>query len=379
MTYLDIHILQTVPPSNLNRDDTGSPKSAVFGGVRRARVSSQSWKRAARAHFNATLDTTNIGYRTKRVVDLVANAITGHGTDDKTAAELATAVVKAAGITTKAPRKPKKDTKTEGDGNVVTEQSDYLIFVSAGQIAKLAELAVAAHGNGQPVAKSDAKKAFKADQSFDVALFGRMVADDAELNIDAAAQVAHAISVHAVDNEFDYFTAVDDLQAADNQTGAGMIGTVEFNSSTLYRYATLNVAQLQQNLGDTAATGRAAAAFVDAFVRSMPTGKQNTFANRTLPEAVLVVARDDQPVNLVGAFEDPIVRKNGESTIGQTAQALGSWNDELAAAYGSPSATWLVGTMKATEPLAEVGDLVNLEQLVREVETLAARTAGHVE
>ena len=124
------------------------------------------------------------------------------------------------------------------------------------------------------------------------------------MNVDAAAQVAHAISVHPVETEFDYFTAVDDYLQAD-ESGAGMIGTVEFNSSTLYRYATVDVNRLADNLGDAVAARRAVEAFVESFVRSMPTGKQTTFANRTLPEAVVVMVRDSQPINLVGSLREP--------------------------------------------------------------------------
>lgn len=145
-----------------------------------------------------------------------------------------------------------------------------------------------------------AKAALSRDHSVDVALFGRMVADDANLNVDAACQVAHAISTHAVATEFDYYTAVDDQNPAE-ETGAGMIGTIEFDSATLYRYATINVPALLRSLGDTEATAQAVEAFVRSFATSMPTGKQNTFANRTAPDAVVVMVRPDRPVNLVGA------------------------------------------------------------------------------
>ena len=149
--------------------------------------------------------------------------------------------------------------------------------------------------------KKQYRDALKAAPSMDMALFGRMVADDPSLNYDAAAQVAHSISTHAVQNEYDYFTAVDDCQAEDN-AGAGHLGTVEYNSSTLYRYATVNVMELAGQLG-AAQAAETVRAFGEAFLFSMPTGKQNTFANRTLPDAVYVTLREDQPVNLCGAFE----------------------------------------------------------------------------
>ena len=139
-----------------------------------------------------------------------------------------------------------------------------------------------------------------------MALFGRMVADDPSLNYDAAAQVAHSISTHTVQNEFDYFTAVDDCAPEDN-AGAGHLGTVEYNSATLYRYATVNVLELVRTLG-----AEQAAQTVRASVRRSsapcPPASQNSFANRTLPDAVYVTLRQDQPVNLCGALKSRCAR-----------------------------------------------------------------------
>jgi len=136
-----------------------------------------------------------------------------------------------------------------------------------------------------------------------------MVADDPALNTDASAQVAHAISTHKVENEYDYYTAMDD-RSPEDQAGAGMIGTIEFNSSTLYRYATVAAHDLKKNLGDANVAAKAVKEFVRAFICSMPTGKLNTFANNTPPYSVMLAVRRDQPVNMVGAFETPV--KAGE-------------------------------------------------------------------
>ena len=144
----------------------------------------------------------------------------------------------------------------------------------------------------------------------DIALFGRMVVDDPSLNEDASAQVAHAISTHAVQTEFDFFTAIDDLQPEDN-AGAGMLGTIEFNSSTMYRYANVAVHELYRQLGDKEQTLNALKLFIEAFANSLPTGKSNTFANQTLPQAILVTLRSDRPVNLVSAFEEPVKSSDG--------------------------------------------------------------------
>jgi CRISPR-associated protein Cas7/Cse4/CasC subtype I-E len=156
--------------------------------------------------------------------------------------------------------------------------------MSTAQARELAKLVVE---NPKPGVK-ESQLALRLNPGIDIALFGRMVADDPTLNTDACAQVAHSISTHKVSNEYDYFTAVDDFSSEDS-AGAGHIGTVEFNSSTLYRYATVAVHELYKQLaGDTA---DAVCEFVRAFICSMPTGKQNTFANRTLPDAVLVALR----------------------------------------------------------------------------------------
>ena len=284
--YLDIHVIQTVPPSCINRDDTGSPKTAVYGGVTRARVSSQSWKRAMRDLFHDLLPENQLGVRTKKIVRMVADAILAQGGDEEKAMAMAENVLKAAGLTITSAE--------EGTGA--------LFFMSRAQADALARLALAE----EAPSKAQAQKALLQEPGVDVALFGRMVASDKGLNVDATAQVAHSLSTHKVSNEYDYFTAVDDLTPQDT-AGAGHIGTVEFNASTLYRYGTLAVHELAELLVE--GTPQAVKIFVDAFVRSMPTGKQNTFANRTLPDAVMVCLREDQPINLVGAFENPVKAK----------------------------------------------------------------------
>ena len=293
-TIIDIHILQTVPPSNLNRDDTGSPKTAIYGGVRRARVSSQAWKRAVRLAFPQYLDPSQLAVRTKRVGEAVAEHITAMAPElaDR-ASELSHEVLKAAGLVKKDPK--------NGDA-----EADYLLFLSRRQQENLAREAVDATREGRSLDPKRLKVLVNTDHSVDIAMFGRMVADVSDINVDAAVQVAHAISVHAVDNEFDYYTAVDDRKYDAQETGAGMIGTIEFNSSTLYRYAAIDVNRLHDTLGDAGATRKAVEAFLLAFAISMPSGKRNTFANGTRPDVVVVQLRDSQPINMVGAFEEPI-------------------------------------------------------------------------
>ncbi len=374
-TVLDLHVLQTVPPSNINRDDTGSPKTAYYGGVRRARVSSQAWKRATRKAFDDLLDRDQLGVRTKRVVDLVAERIQelASGTAPEDSVQQATSVLKAAGIELKKPTRGKNAEQEH-------EQPGYLLFLSRSQVDRLAALAVEAARSGGSVEKKDAKAAADSRHSVDVALFGRMVADATDLNVDAAAQVAHAISVHAVDNEFDYFTAVDD-RAPDDNAGAGMIGTVEFNSSTLYRYATLDVDALRANLagteGEQDATAAAVRAFVRAFVTSMPTGKQTTFAHRTLPDAVVVQLREAQPVNLVGAFEDAVEAGESGGRLEQAVARLVEHSRDVDAAYGgAPTASWVVRVGSATRALEDLGEVVGLDRLVDAVGERVGEPAG---
>ena len=341
--YVDFHVLQTVPPSCVNRDDTGSPKTSVYGGSVRARVSSQAWKHAMRVMFTEEMsDAVETGYRTKKGADLVAKQITLLAPESD-AEKLAKKAIESAGI-----KSDDKGTKA-------------LFFMSEAQAKALAELAVDGCTD-----KKLYKEALKAAPSADMALFGRMVADDPSLNYDAAAQVAHSISTHTVQNEFDYFTAVDDCAPEDN-AGAGHLGTVEYNSATLYRYATVNVLELVRTLGAERAA-QTVRAFGEAFIRSMPTGKQNSFANRTLPDAVYVTLRQDQPVNLSRAFEKP-VRKSEEGYAEPSKMALKQYAKELYNTFAeAPEQSFTVGTglEELAQPMPLNTMLAALEKAVEE-------------
>ena len=347
-TYVDIHIIQNLPPSCVNRDDSGSPKSAVYGGVRRLRVSSQSWKRATRLYFNDILDAKDVGVRTKRVVEVLAERITEDAPElAGDAAGLAEKVFAAAKIKLSSPR-GKKD---------APQESGYLLFLSTSQIERLAGLAIASARGGEALDAKTVKKIFKETHAVDIALFGRMVADDTDLNVDAACQVAHAISTHAAENEYDFFTAVDDEKnrSEEEDAGAGMMGTVEFSSATMYRYATVNLDMLVENLGDGEAALRALEVFIKGFCLSMPTGKQNTFANRTLPEAVVVLVRDDQPVSLVGAFEKPIRTNEADGYLARSVEALADHARAIEDNYGLKPLAGLVVALQGGDALAPEG------------------------
>ena len=288
--YLDIHAIQTVPPSNINRDDSGSPKTAQYGGVRRARVSSQAWKRAIRQYF-AEHSGEKLGVRTKHIVEYVADQIRmiDSSSDHDRAMDLAENTLNSAGISTD------KKTRT----------AKALYFMGREQAEALAKAAIAGEKD-----KKKLQEILNKEPDIDIALFGRMVADDPSLNEDASAQVAHAISTHAVETEFDYYTAMDDCSPED-QAGAGMLGTIEYNAETLYRYANVAVHELVRQLGSREHAIAAIKLFVEAFAKSMPTGKINTFANATLPQVIMVNIRTDRPVSLVSAYEKPVRSDNG--------------------------------------------------------------------
>ena len=320
--YVDFHVLQTVPPSCVNRDDTGSPKTALYGGTKRARVSSQAWKNVMRQYFRTSFKEEFLGKRTKHVLDVMVNALSEmmpEGTEEEIHKK-AKKAIEDAGL--------KLNAKKEGE-------VDALFFFSNAQAKKLAELIILGEND-----KKLYKQALKEYPSVDMALFGRMVASDPSLNYDATAQVAHAISTHAVQNEYDYFTAVDDCSPEDN-AGAGHLGTIEYNSSTLYRYATINVSELQNSLGEI--TPEVIRKFLDAFVKTMPMGKQNTFANRTIPDMIYVTIRNDQPINLSGAFERAVISK-GNGYVEASKNALREYCEKIYKDYDmAPEKEYIVG------------------------------------
>lgn len=357
MNLVEIHIIQNVAPSNLNRDDTGSPKDAFFGGVRRARVSSQSQKRAVREYFRdvlaggTLLRQEDLAVRTKRLVEALAKELAARGRPE----EQAKAVVKVA---------------LGGMGLSVDRENltEYLLFMGRREIGRLADLIdrhwdalqqVAQAGEAAEEAKGKArKKAARAavpselskalgsildgGKAVDLALFGRMLADRPEWAVDAAAQVAHALSTHRVDREFDFYTAVDDLNPRE-ETGAGMMGDVEFYSACLYRYANVDLDQLAYNLqDDRELAARGVEAFLRAFTLTLPSGKQNSFAAHNPPGFVAFVVREaTMPRNLAGAFEKPIWASDGKSLSALSVEALLSTWEVFDRAYGRGRREWI--------------------------------------
>ncbi|WP_326557147.1 type I-E CRISPR-associated protein Cas7/Cse4/CasC [Micromonospora sp. NBC_01796] len=336
---IELHLLQSFPVSNLNRDDVGQPKTATFGGQLRGRISSQSLKRSARVLFtDRGLQAGETGVRTKRLVSSATRVLVDNGRDEAEAVAVAQAGLRALGFGI-------------DDKKQLTQ---YLLFVgnSAAELlaaycerdwdrlsADAAARAKAATKNSTTLkgerqqeekpskAKPDkqtlteAARILDARRVVDVALFGRMIADNKDFNVDAASQVAHAISTHAVVNEYDYYTAVDDLKPQD-ESGADMIGTVDFNAACYYRYANLHLDQLAKNLdGDTDLIDRATSAWLNAFIDAVPSGKQNSMAALTPPETLLVVVRDRGAWNLANAFLRPV--QDTDLMVGSTRALLG--------------------------------------------------------
>lgn len=346
-TLIEIHALQNFAPSNLNRDDTGAPKDALFGSTRRARISSQCGKRAVRGYFgekkeNGFFSSDELAVRTKRVYQAIVELL--EKKRDKTEA-LAKAEIALSYVKLKA---------AEGG------KTQYLLFLGHKEITGLAETIhefwdqivqapeepnEKGKGKGKKAAAAGAPKEvqeriesiFNGGKAVDVALFGRMLADMPENNQHAACQVAHAISTHAVEREFDFYTAVDDLKPEDT-AGADMLGTVEFNSACFYRYAVVDWDKLVQNLqDDKELAAKGLRAFLEGFVVAEPTGKQNTFAAHNPPEFIAVsVRRNTAPRNLANAYETAIRVKKDESLTKESAMRLSAKAVALDKLYGTP-------------------------------------------
>ena len=375
---VELHLLQSFPTSNLNRDDVGQPKSVTFGGVTRARISSQCLKRSARRlfpHFGLAENET--GMRTKRLLLATARLLEGR-TEGEPEQETRDLVREAL--------------HTLGFSIAEKERTEYLFFLGRKAAEHLADYcrdnrdalaeAAAARRAAEEKAEKEGKKArtkeakvrpdakaaevarrvLSADRAVDIALFGRMMADNRDFNVDAASQVAHALSTHAVATEFDYYTAVDDLKQmeADEDAGADMIGVVDFNAACYYRYANVDLEQLERNLdlrgADDDLVRRAVGAWLKAFVRATPSGKQNSMAARTQPEALLGVVREHGAWNLANAFLSPV---EGTDIMGESKKRMLRHFTELNGFYGDPGGDG--GEIKAVVGGAPSGPLPHLE------------------
>jgi CRISPR system Cascade subunit CasC len=315
--FIELHMIQNFAPSNLNRDDTNNPKDCEFGGHRRARISSQSLKRAIRQMpVFARTTQVDIGIRSKRMTEPIVDALVEAGRTKDEAQLVANALV-AAYYSKKEKMDDKKPEKTLYVLYFSREEIDGLVRTVLDGWDEALEMA----RKGQSLTKFVGPLVKETEQRTsapDIALFGRMLADKAQLNIDAACQVAHAISTHRVNMEMDFYTAVDELQEADQDegAGAGMMGFTGFNSACFYRYARVDWGQLVANLGDDVGLARRTVeGFLRAALDAIPTGKQNSFAAQNPTNLAMAIVRDDgQCWNLANAFETP-VRPGRESGL----------------------------------------------------------------
>lgn len=355
--FVELHMIQNFAPSCLNRDDTNSPKDCDFGGFRRARISSQCIKRSIRHHPDfAAHVATGIGVRTKLLVDTLAGALVEAGKPDTEATTVSRAVVEALVGTMQGDKTAVLiylgDDEVERIRDIVLERWDTLAPLAAEQEtadetpqneeapARRGKKAKAKTGPLQEAAAEIKKEFNSGTRAADIALFGRMVAENTNMNVDAACQVAHAISTHRASMEMDFYTAVDDLQPEEDP-GAGMMGTVEFNSSCFYRYSLIDLDKLIRNLGDDADLARAIVeAFIRAAVAAIPTGKQNSMAAQNPPSFVFAVVRDGgAPWSLANAFEKPVFpspQRGG--LVEQSISALDDYWGRLVGMYGDNGA-----------------------------------------
>lgn len=346
---LELHLIQNFAPSNLNRSDTGSPKDCIFGGVRRARISSQCFKRAMRTYFRNKFEKPeNLAERSTRLIENIVQRLVAKGRDEEQAKQVTLAALSSIGLKTK-----KDSMKTK-----------YLLFMGRDELGRIASTCdeyfdeLTKDKPSEETTKA-VKKALmdlmNEGKAADLGLFGRMLADLPERNRDAASQVAHAISTHKVGLEFDFFTAVDDLRPEDT-AGSDHLGTVEFNSACFYRYANVNIDKLRENLqNDDELTKATVAAYIRAAVEALPTGKQNSFATHEKPSLVFAVVRDSGMMSLANAFEKPVYSPAG-GLVDKSIEALADHYAKVTGVYGDNAVSRVFISTGDTEKAAQLGE-----------------------
>jgi len=324
---IELHILQSFPVTCLNRDDLGSPKSAVFGGVTRARISSQCLKRAIRMQAKEICPDLFKGERSRLIVEQIKKAVTKKDIEEALALDAAKKLC---------DHLAKFDTQAEKSKGMLKVKT--LMFLSPAEIAQAGEELAAAVQNGavdDKKIKDTAKrmKDVKLKDAADIALFGRMVASDHSLSVEGAALFSHALSTHRAESDVDFFTAVDDRQKEDpsvmdeDRAGSGMMGTLEYNSATYYRYVGLNVDMLWdedhlRQIQSKEDRERILNAFLRACLMAVPSARRNSMNGSTLPGYVLGLVRDKSyPLQLVNAFEQP-VRPKQDGLLEPSVKAL---------------------------------------------------------
>lgn len=333
----EIHILKNYPPTNLNRDDSGSPKTCVFGGVTRGRVSSQCLKRSWRtsAIFRDAVGETNLGIRTRKFPALVKNKLIELGVDE----EYAEAIQP---VLTGFGNKEGKESKT-GDS---TAQVCFYSPEDIDAVAQIVKAELEKCASVKDVRKMKAKDLLAAitdaqirPVTLDIAMFGRMVTCDSFKDVEASVQVAHAISTHKAHIESDYFTAMDDLLTGSSmeEAGAAMIGDCDYNSNCYYIYANIDSDALRSNMEYAENADEIVKKAIPALIRTMaftnPSGKQNSFAGHVLPSVVVVECKDQKiPTTMANAFVEPVF--GGKDLVAESAKRLAEEVDSTARNYG---------------------------------------------
>lgn len=333
ITKIEFHILQTFPPSSLNLDDTNLPKDCEFGGVRRARISSQCIKRAIRLHPDfQKLTGVSPAQRTRKLVEMVTSHLVEAGKAPGDTTQVASQFV--SDLLGSLDKKKKEET---------SPRSKVMFYISQEEQEKITQ-DILAHWDEigdkrirDSIIKEYIKEFRDRTSSPDIALFGRMLAEHPSLGMEASCQVAHAISTHRVNMEMDFFTAVDDLQTPDD-AGAGMMGVTGFNSATFYRYAAIDLGQLIHNLGgDTSLADKTVRAFTYALAKAIPGAKQNAFAAQTPPSLILAIVREDgQAWSLANAFQKPVKHNEQHSILQNSIIELDQHWQRLNNVYGDP-------------------------------------------
>ncbi|MEW6593570.1 MAG: type I-E CRISPR-associated protein Cas7/Cse4/CasC [Thermodesulfobacteriota bacterium] len=321
-TFIQLHLLTSYPPSNLNRDDLGRPKTAIMGGKTRLRVSSQAHKRAWRTsdQFEAAL-AGHIGVRTKEMGVEVYKALKEKSVPEGKAKAWAKQIAEVFGKAKKAnANKPLEELEIEQLAHFSPEEKAAIDAL----VNKLAA------SSTEPTS-DDLKLLRKNHTAADIAMFGRMLASAPAFNMDAAIQVGHAITVHDVAVEDDYFTAVDDLNSGEDDLGAAHIGETEFGAGLFYLYICINRDLLEENTGDKELAGKAMKALVETAAKVSPTGKQNSFASRAYSSYILAEKGSQQPRQLSVAFLKPV---RGEDILDKAIAALESKRENMEKVYG---------------------------------------------
>jgi CRISPR system Cascade subunit CasC len=356
--YIDIHALQTVPYANLNRDDLGSPKTLMYGGVERTRVSSQSWKRPVRHEIERRLGDPAV--RTRRLVEAVAARLTARGWDEALAVAGARQVMLCAGKDKEGIKfKAESESRSEDSKNVTS----VTFYLPAGGVEELAEIvfghrdaveAEAAKKKPAPALPKDRVEAVLRSRNGTIALLGRMLAELPGAEVDGAVQFAHPFTTHATVTETDFFTAVDDIVKVDDH-GSAHMNAGQFSAGTFYRYANIGLATLRGNLGgDTATARELVSEFLRAFVTTVPSGKQNSTAAVTVPDLVYVAVRSDRPVSMAPAFEDPVRSQAG---YGQPSRDhLSDYAARLHDYWGADGIVWHGHAALSDKPAPGLGD-----------------------